>query len=303
MADVILVTGADGFIGSHLTEFLLRQGHRVRGFVYYHPYTESGWLAELPVELQDGLELFPGDVRDPGRVDAAMEGISSVFHLAALIGIPYSYYAPASYLQTNVLGTQNVLDAALRHRVKKVLVTSTSEVYGTARYVPWTKITPNSPSPPTARAKSPPMPWPLLPLSFGLPVTIVRPFNTYGPRQSVRAFIPTVIRQLLHGNGTLKLGDLSPTRDLLYVEDTVRGFWALHQTDAFVGEEVNIATGKEFSMQEVLSVLQNIMERTGKAKSTSVACARRTARYADCLEMPERLRRSAGVLSGAWNRG
>lgn len=260
MADKILVTGADGFIGSHLVEALLRQGHAVRALVYYHPYTEAGWLTELPADLQPGLEIFPGDVRDPGRVDVAMQGVSSVFHLAALIGIPYSYHAPASYLQTNVLGSQHVLDAALRHQVNKVLVTSTSEVYGTARYVPMDENHPRQAQSPysaskiaaDALAQS-------YHLSFGLPVTIVRPFNTYGPRQSVRAFIPTVIRQLLNGAESLKLGDLSPTRDLVFVEDTVRGFLAVHGTDRFVGQEVNIATGQECSMARVLELIQSIL--------------------------------------------
>ncbi len=260
MADIILVTGADGFIGSHLVEALLRRGHLVRAFVYYHPYSETGWLSSMPADLTEGLEIFPGDIRDAGRVDAAMAGVDSVFHLAALIGIPYSYHAPASYLQTNVLGTQHVLDAALRQKVNKVLVTSTSEVYGTARYVPIDEGHPRQAQSPYSASKIAADALALsYHLSFGLPVTIVRPFNTYGPRQSVRAFIPTVIRQLLSGAKVLKLGDLTPTRDLLYVEDTVRGFLALHQTDAFVGEEVNIASGKEFSMLEVLSVLQNIM--------------------------------------------
>ncbi len=260
MAEKILVTGADGFIGSHLVEALLREGREVRAFVYYHPCSESGWLSEIPAQLRGGLELFPGDVRDPGRVDAATAGVSTVFHLAALIGIPYSYHAPASYLQTNVLGTQHVLDAALRHRVAKVLVTSTSEVYGTARYVPIDEAHPKQAQSPysaskiaaDALAQS-------YHLSFGLPVVVVRPFNTYGPRQSVRAFIPTVIRQLLAGASVLKLGDLSPRRDLLYVEDTVRGFLAIQQSELFVGKEVNIASGEEYSMAEVLSRIQLLM--------------------------------------------
>lgn len=268
MADRILVTGADGFIGSHLVEALLNRGHEVRAFVYYHPYSESGWLGEIPKQLRAGLELFPGDVRDPGRVDAAVEGMDSVFHLAALIGIPYSYYAPASYLQTNVLGTQNVLDAALRHRVKKVLVTSSSEVYGTARYVPMDENHPKQPQSPYSASKIAADALALsYHLSFGLPVTIVRPFNTYGPRQSVRAFIPTVIRQLLGGSLVLKLGDLSPTRDLLYVEDTVRGFWAIYQSELLVGQEVNIATGMEYSMGRTLELLQGILKTEARVET------------------------------------
>lgn len=260
MAEKILVTGADGFIGSHLVEALLRRGQEVRAFVYYHPLSEKGWLADIPKELRPGLELYPGDVRDQGRVLSAMEGVSSVFHLAALVGIPYSYHAPASYLQTNVLGTQNVLDAAMRHQVNQVLITSTSEVYGTARYVPIDETHPRQAQSPYSASK---IAADALAqsyyLSFGLPVVIVRPFNTYGPRQSTRAFIPTVIRQLLAGVGILKLGDLTPTRDLVYVADTVSGFLAVHDAPNLFGEEVNIATGEEYAMADVLDLVQQIL--------------------------------------------
>jgi len=263
MAEKILVTGADGFIGSHLVEALLRQGREVRAFVYYHPYSESGWLSDLDPQLRSGLELYPGDVRDPGRVDGAMNGVSTVFHLAALIGIPYSYHAPASYLQTNVLGTQHILDAALRHQVSKVLITSSSEVYGSARYIPMDEAHPRQAQSPysaskiaaDALAQS-------YHLSFGLPVVIVRPFNTYGPRQSLRAFIPTVIQQLLGGASELELGDLTPTRDLLYVEDTVNGFLALDQSGLFIGEDVQLASGREYGMLEVLQIIEDLTGRT-----------------------------------------
>jgi NAD dependent epimerase/dehydratase len=261
MADTVLVTGADGFIGSHLVEALLLAGRKVRAFVYYHPISDRGWLTELPRSLTSGLEVFPGDVRDHQRVDAAMKGVGSVFHLAALIGIPYSYHAPASYLQTNVLGTQHVLDAALRHGVGKVLVTSTSEVYGTARYVPIDEAHPRQAQSPysaskiaaDALAQS-------YHLSFGLPVVTVRPFNTYGPRQSLRAIIPSVILQLLGGAKVLSLGDLTPTRDLLFVKDTVQGFMSIEErAEIASGGEYNLATERETSMAELVNLIQTLL--------------------------------------------
>lgn len=261
MAEKVLVTGADGFIGSHLVEALLRLGRSVRAFVYYHPISEKGWLTEIPPELQDGLEVFPGDVRDPQRVDAAMDGIHSVFHLAALIGIPYSYHAPASYIQTNVLGTMHVLDAARRHGVSKVLVTSTSEVYGTARYVPIDETHPRQAQSPYSASKiAADALVQSYHLSYGLPVLIVRPFNTYGPRQSLRALIPSVVLQLLSDGQELRLGDLRPTRDLLYVDDTVRGFMTIEsRADAGAGGEYNLATGCETSMARVVDQIQTLM--------------------------------------------
>jgi NAD dependent epimerase/dehydratase len=254
--DTVLVTGADGFIGSHLVEALLRRGCRVRAFVFYNSFNTWGWLDSLPKDVLAGIDVFAGDIRDPNGVLQAMKGVDAVFHLAALIAIPFSYHSPDSYVDTNIKGTLNVLQAARQLGTQRVLVTSTSEVYGTARYAP---IDENHPfqgqSPYSATKIGADRLAESFYRSFGTPVVIVRPFNTYGPRQSARAVIPTVITQLLTGRTELHLGNLTPTRDFNYVKDTAEGFVALGATDAAVGREINIATGREYSVGDVAARL------------------------------------------------
>jgi NAD dependent epimerase/dehydratase len=252
----VLVTGADGFIGSHLTEHLLAQGHQVRAFVYYNSFNSWGWLDSLPKEKLDQIEIFAGDIRDPNGVREAMKGIDVVYHLAALIGIPFSYHSPDSYIDTNIKGTLNVLQAARDNEVSRVLSTSTSEVYGTAQYVPIDEKHPKqSQSPYSASKIGADAIADSFYRAFDLPVTIVRPFNTFGPRQSARAFIPTVITQLLDGADTLQLGDLLPTRDLLYVQDTVEAFTAIAGCEQLIGQECNIATNSEHTIAAVVDTI------------------------------------------------
>ena len=254
----ILVTGADGFIGSHLTEELVKRGHDVRAFVYYNSMNSWGWLDDSSSELTSAFEVFSGDIRDPRGVERAMLGCDIVFHLAALISIPFSYHSPDSYVDTNVKGTLNVLNAARNLEIERVLVTSTSEVYGTAQYAPIDEKHPcQGQSPYSATKIGADRLAESFFRSFGLPVTIVRPFNTYGPRQSARAVIPTVITQLLSGETALRLGSLSPTRDFNFVSDTVGGFIALAESDQALGEEVNIATGVEHTIGDVAEFLIN----------------------------------------------
>lgn len=245
----VLVTGADGFIGSHLTEQLVKGGTRVRAFVYYNSFNSWGWLDTLPPAIKNEIEIFTGDIRDPNGVREAMKGIDTVYHLAALIAIPFSYHSPDSYVDTNIKGTLNVLQAARDLGTRRVLVTSTSEVYGTAQYVPIDEKHPyQGQSPYSATKIGADRLAESFFRSFSLPVTIVRPFNTYGPRQSARAVIPTVITQLLSGETSIQLGSLTPTRDFNYVLDTVAGFIALAGCEAAIGQEVNIATGQEVSI-------------------------------------------------------
>jgi len=252
----ILVTGADGFIGSHLVEALLRQGCDVRCLVYYNSFGNWGWLDTLPKEIHRSLDVFAGDIRDPNGVAEAMNGCDIVFHLAALIAIPFSYHSPDSYVDTNIKGTLNVLQAAKRLAVERVLVTSTSEVYGTAQYAPIDEKHPfQGQSPYSATKIGADRLAEAFYRSFETPVVIVRPFNTYGPRQSARAVIPTIITQLLMGETKLHLGSLMPTRDFNYVGDTVRGFIALAEADAAIGREVNIATGTEHTIGDVARML------------------------------------------------
>lgn len=252
----VLVTGADGFIGSHLVEELLTTGCDVRAFVFYNSFNSRGWLDTLPPDRQQALEFFAGDVRDPHGVRTAMERCDVVFHLAALIAIPFSYHSPDSYVDTNVKGTLNVLQAARQLGTARVLVTSTSEVYGTARYAPIDEQHPfQGQSPYSATKIGADRLAESFYRSFDTPVVIVRPFNTYGPRQSARAVIPTIITQLLSGASELRLGAVTPTRDFTYVRDTVRGFTALAQADDAIGEEVNIATGTEHSIGDIARVL------------------------------------------------
>ena len=248
----VLVTGADGFIGSHLTESLLEKGYEVKAFSYYNSFNTWGWLDTLPKEKLDEIEVFTGDIRDPNGVRTAMQGVDAVFHLAALIAIPFSYHSPDSYVDTNIKGTLNVLQAARDLDLERVLVTSTSEVYGTAQYVPIDEPHPfQGQSPYSATKIGADRLAESFYRSFELPVSIVRPFNTYGPRQSARAVIPTIITQLLAGHETIRLGSLTPTRDFNYVKDTAAGFIAIAQSQQTIGEEINIATQQEISIGDL----------------------------------------------------
>ncbi len=245
----VLVTGADGFIGSHLVEELVKKGYEVRAFVYYNSFNTWGWLDTLPGSVMEHVEIFQGDIRDPNGVRVAMQQAEAVFHLAALIAIPFSYHSPDTYVDTNIKGTLNVLQAARELGTRRVLITSTSEVYGTAQYVPIDEKHPfQGQSPYSATKIGADRLAESFYRSFNLPVTIVRPFNTYGPRQSARAVIPTVITQLLAGKTEIKLGSLTPTRDFNYVKDTANGFISIFESDQTIGEEINIATQKEISI-------------------------------------------------------
>lgn len=252
----ILITGADGFIGSHLTELLVKSGYEVRAFVFYNSFNSWGWLDTLSSEIMDGIEIFSGDIRDPNGVREAMKGCDAVFHLAALIAIPFSYHSPDAYVDTNIKGTLNVLQAARLLETNRILVTSTSEVYGTAQYVPIDELHPfQGQSPYSATKIAADRLAESFYRSFNLPVTIVRPFNTYGPRQSARAVIPTIITQLLAGKEEIRLGALTPTRDFNYVKDTVQGFLEIFKSDLTIGEEINIATQQEISIGELANEL------------------------------------------------
>lgn len=245
----VLVTGADGFIGSHLTERLLTAGYDVKAFAYYNSFNTWGWLDSLPAEELKEIEVFTGDIRDPNGVRQAMADVDGVFHLAALIAIPFSYHSPDSYVDTNIKGTLNVLQAARDFQLERVLITSTSEVYGTAQYVPIDEKHPyQGQSPYSATKIGADRLAESFYRSFELPVSIVRPFNTFGPRQSARAVIPTIISQLLAGKEQIKLGSLTPTRDFNYVKDTANGFLAIARSDKTIGEEINIATEQEISI-------------------------------------------------------
>lgn len=248
----VLVTGADGFIGSHLTESLVERGYEVKAFTYYNSFNSWGWLDSLPKEKLSEIEIFSGDIRDPNGVREAMRGVEGVFHLAALIAIPFSYHSPDSYVDTNIKGTLNVLQAARELGTERIMITSTSEVYGTAQYVPIDEKHPfQGQSPYSATKIGADRLAESFYRSFNLPISIVRPFNTYGPRQSARAVIPTIITQLLSGKEEIKLGALTPTRDFNYVKDTAAGFIAIAESDKTIGEEINIATQKEISIGEL----------------------------------------------------
>jgi NAD dependent epimerase/dehydratase len=264
----VLITGADGFIGSHLTEELVNNGFDVRAFIYYNSFNSYGWLDSIPTETRNKIDFFSGDIRDPNGVREAMKGIDVVFHLAALIAIPFSYHSPDSYIDTNVKGTLNIIQAARDNQVSRILVTSTSEVYGTAQFVPITELHPKQPQSPYSASKiGADAIADSFYRSFDLPITIVRPFNTYGPRQSARAVIPTIISQLLNGAEEIKLGDITPTRDLLFVKDTVNGFLKIAQCDEFIGHEVNVATQSEISVGDLAQSL--IFQINPKAKIVS----------------------------------
>lgn len=254
----VLVTGADGFIGSHLTEMLIGNGHQVRALSQYNSFNDWGWLED--VDGRGQLEVVTGDVRDPHYCKTITKGVDVVYHLAALIAIPYSYLAPDSYVDTNIKGTLNICQAALENRVKRVVHTSTSEVYGTARYVPIDEDHPLQPQSPYSATKiaADAMAMSFF-NSFELPLTIARPFNTYGPRQSARAVIPTIITQIASGKKQIKLGDVSPTRDFNYVEDTCRGFIALAESENSIGETVNIGSNFEISVGGTLNLIKEIM--------------------------------------------
>jgi NAD dependent epimerase/dehydratase len=256
MSKKVLVTGADGFIGSHVVEELISQGYQVKAFCYYNSFNSWGWLDSFPKEILDQIEIFTGDVRDPNGVRTAMKGCDIVYHLAALIAIPYSYHSPDSYIDTNVKGTLNIVQAAKDLNIERVLVTSTSEVYGTAQYIPIDEKHPRQPQSPYSASKiGADCIAESFYRSFDMPIAIVRPFNTFGPRQSARAIIPTVITQLLNGYKEIQLGDLSPTRDLLYVKDTAKGFVAIANSDSLIGEDCNIATNSEISIQKLVDTL------------------------------------------------
>ncbi len=256
----ILITGADGFIGSHLTERCIAEGASVKAFVYYNSFGTWGWLDTLSKGTLDKHEVVSGDIRDFNCVHEAMKNVDVVFHLAALIGIPYSYKAADSYIATNITGTTNVLQAARMLGTKKVICTSTSEIYGTAQSVPITEDHPVNPQSPYAATKSAADSMAIsFYRSFDLPVTVLRPFNTFGPRQSARAVIPTIISQILAGNKTIKLGNLGATRDLNYVENTVDAFVRLAQVDKGYGEVFNTGSGVEASVGEVAEIIQKIL--------------------------------------------
>lgn len=255
----VLVTGADGFIGSHLTEILVNRGAKVRALSQYNSFNNWGWLEDA--SYLPNIEVVSGDIRDGNFVDTICKDIDVVFHLAALIAIPYSYIAPDSYVQTNIGGTLNIVQAALRNNVERVIHTSTSEVYGTARVVPISESHPLQPQSPYSASK---IGADAMAMSyhhaFGLPVVTARPFNTYGPRQSARAVIPTIISQIMAGHSEIKLGSLSPTRDFNFVEDTCGGLLALAECDAAVGETINIGSGVEISIGELASLLKELTQ-------------------------------------------
>lgn len=258
----ILVTGADGFIGSHLTEHLVGLGAEVRAFVYYNSFNSWGWLDDAPAAMRDGLDVFAGDIRDPNGVRTAMQGCDVVMHLAALIAIPYSYHSPDTYVDTNVKGTLNVVQAARDLGVERVVHTSTSEVYGTARFVPITEEHPlQGQSPYSASKIGADQIAQSFHLSFETPVATIRPFNTYGPRQSARAVIPTIVTQIAAGARDIHLGATHPTRDFNYVRDTVRGFIAVAEADAAIGEVINIGSNYEISIGDTAAL---IAERMGR---------------------------------------
>lgn len=256
----ILVTGSDGFIGSHLTERLVQEGYDVRAFVNYNSFNSWGWLDHSPQEIVSQVEIFSGDIRDPHGVKKAMENCDVVMHLAALIAIPYSYHSPDTYVDTNIKGTLNIMQAARELGVEKVIHTSTSEVYGTAKFVPITEDHPLQGQSPYSASKIGADQMALsFYNSFGLPVSIIRPFNTYGPRQSARAVIPTIITQIAAGQKTIKLGSLHPTRDFNYVKDTVRGFISMAQSDRSVGEVINIGSNYEVSIGQTAECIAELM--------------------------------------------
>jgi len=255
----VLVTGADGFIGSHLTEMLIDKGYKVTALAQYNSFNDWGWLDKI--SCKESVEVITGDIRDPHFCKHITQDIDNIFHLAALIAIPYSYVAPDSYVDTNIKGTLNICQAAKENGVQRLVHTSTSEVYGTAQYVPIDEKHPTQPQSPYSATK---IAADAMAISFyntfDLPVTIARPFNTYGPRQSARAVIPTIITQIANGKKSIKLGDVSPTRDFNYVEDTCRGFIALAECEDAIGQTVNIGSNYEISIGDTLNLIKDIMK-------------------------------------------
>lgn len=271
MTRKVLVTGADGFIGSHLTEELVRQGYQVRPFVYYNSFNSWGWLDSSPEEIKKELDIFSGDIRDPHGVKEAMKGCDIVLHLASLIAIPYSYHSPDTYIDTNIKGTLNILQAAREMEVSKIVHTSTSEVYGTAQYVPIDENHPLQGQSPYSASKIGADQMALsFYRSFETPVAIIRPFNTYGPRQSARAVIPTIITQLAAGKEKIKLGSLSPTRDFNYVKDTVCGFISIMKSDKAIGEVINIGSNYEISIGDTVKVIAEVMGKEVKIETDEI---------------------------------
>ncbi len=291
----ILVTGSDGFIGSHLVEWLLDKGCQVRAFVYYNSFNSWGWLDSLPKEKLNQIDVFAGDIRDPNGVRKAMHGMDMVFHLAALIAIPFSYHSPDSYVDTNIKGTLNILQAVRDVGCERVLITSTSEVYGTAKYVP---IDENHPfqgqSPYSATKIGSDRLAESFYRSFNTPVTIVRPFNTYGPRQSARAVIPTVITQLLSGAEEIRLGSLHPTRDFNYVKDTVAGFIAIAESPDTIGEEINIASQQEISVGELAQIMIDEINPSARIISDDIRLRPEKSEVDRLLGSNEKIRRLTG---------
>jgi len=259
----VLITGADGFIGSHLTEQLIQEGYEVRAFVYYNSFNTWGWLDECGSNLKDQIEIFAGDIRDSHGVRVAMQGCDSVIHLAALIAIPYSYHSPDTYLETNIKGTLNVVQAARDLDLAKVVHTSTSEVYGTAQFVPITEEHPLQGQSPYSASKigADHMAMSFF-RSFDTPITVLRPFNTYGPRQSARAVIPTIITQISSGQQELRLGSIKPTRDFNFVGDVVKGFSAALKSKNSIGEVINIGSNFEISIGDTVQLIAEVMNRT-----------------------------------------
>ena len=256
----ILITGADGFIGSHLTERLVSEGFNVRAFVLYNSFSSWGWLDDCPSLIKDNLEVFLGDIRDPFGVKEAMKNCDAVLHLAALIAIPYSYHSPDVYVDTNIKGTLNILQAARELGVTRIIHTSTSEVYGTAQFVPITEDHPLLAQSPYAASKiAADQLAHSFYASFGLPVVTIRPFNTYGPRQSARAVIPTIITQIAGGANKIKLGSIHPTRDFSYISDTVDGFISALKSDKGVGEIFNLGSNFEISIRDTVDIIAHIM--------------------------------------------
>jgi NAD dependent epimerase/dehydratase len=258
----VLVTGADGFIGSHLTEALVRNGYEVRAFVYYNSFNSWGWLDHCADDVKGKFEVFAGDIRDPHGVKKAMNGCDAVIHLAALIAIPFSYHSPDSYVDTNIKGTLNVLQAARELNVSRVIHTSTSEVYGTAQYVPIDEKHPLQGQSPYSASKigADQLAFSFY-SSFNLPVVTLRPFNTYGPRQSARAVIPTIITQIANGNNQIKLGSVTPTRDFNFISDTVNGFISALTSKSGIGEVINLGSNFEISIQDIASLIGEIMNQ------------------------------------------
>ncbi|HYA15792.1 MAG TPA: NAD-dependent 4,6-dehydratase LegB, partial [Syntrophales bacterium] len=288
----ILVTGADGFIGSHLLEGLLDKENQIRAFVFYNSFNNWGWLDSFPKEKIHKIDVFAGDIRDPNGVRNAMQGMDMVFHLAALIAIPFSYHSPDSYVDTNIKGTLNVLQAARDTGCNRVLITSTSEVYGTAKYVPIDEQHPfQGQSPYSATKIGADRIAESFYRSFNTPVTIVRPFNTYGPRQSARAVIPTVITQLLNGATEISLGNIHPTRDFNYVKDTVDGFIAIAETEATIGEEINIASQQEISIGEIAREIIDLINPTARIVSEDIRMRPEKSEVERLLGSNEKIRR------------